>query len=69
MDFMDNQNAQLIFLCLAVFRIYLEVIGFNFNQLPLTKAVVGQNAKSFHRLGLVLSVGYIIVTAPGYLLG
>lgn len=67
-------NEGLIIFCLifAVFRIYLEVIGFDFSSLPITKAL-GKNSsegqlQKFHRKGLYLSIGYIVFFAPGILL-
>ncbi len=53
---------------LAAFRIYLEIIRFDFSCLPLTKKVIdgfGQRrASSIHKTGLILSVGYILLFAP-----
>lgn len=67
-----NQTTVLILLVLAVFRVYLELVKFNFAELPMTKALAertGQgNMKAFHRVGLILSVGYIVLFAPGYLI-
>ncbi|MCK5072673.1 MAG: hypothetical protein KAQ98_04550 [Bacteriovoracaceae bacterium] len=61
-----------ILLILATIRIYLEVIGFDFNELPLTKLVAGRAGAdfsgNFHKMGLVFSVGYIVFFAPFYLL-
>lgn len=58
-------------LALACFRVWLELVGFDFNRLPLTKAL-GQRiegaSQRFHRFGLWMSVGTIIFTAPGFLL-
>ena len=68
-------NEGLIIFCLmfAVLRIYLEVIGFDFNSLPITKALAQRNGDErltrFHRMGLYLSVGYIVFFAPSILLG
>ena len=68
-------NEGLIIFCLmfAVFRIYLEVIGFDFNSLPITKALGQRSGEErlvrFHRMGLYLSVGYIVFFAPSILLG
>jgi predicted transcriptional regulator len=66
-----NQVITVVFLCLAVFRVYLEVIGFDWNQLPLSKLMAKRNPEGmlkFHRMGLVFSIGYIVFTAPGFLL-
>ncbi|PIK15897.1 hypothetical protein [Halobacteriovorax sp. JY17] len=62
----SNQSVQIVFLALAVFRLYLEVVGFKFENLPIT-AKMG-NGKGFHRTGLYFSIGYIVFTAPGFLL-
>lgn len=53
---------------LAAFRIYLEIIGFDFLSLPLTKKVNQQRAVHFHRFGLIMSIGYILLFAPSVLL-
>jgi hypothetical protein len=56
-------------MCLAAFRIYLEIIGFNFSKLPLTKALSksssGESLERFHRMGLIFSIGFIVLFAPG----
>ena len=50
----------------AVFRVYLEIIKFDFSELPLTKGMFkeARDAKKFHRNGLYLSLGYIVLSAP-----
>jgi hypothetical protein len=62
----SNQWVNVFLLSLAMFRIYLEVIDFNFQKLPLTKNMFQNNEASFkfHRSGLYLSVGYILFWAP-----
>lgn len=67
MKYLDNQNLIYLCMCLASLRIYLEVTGFNFQKLPIT-AKMGQNGEKVHRVGLYLSVGYIILFAPNVLL-
>ncbi len=52
---------------MAVLRIYLEVINFKFSALPLTKAM-GQSGAKFHKMGLYISVGYVVLFAPQVLL-
>jgi hypothetical protein len=69
----DTSNQAIVTTCLilAVFRLYLEVIGYDFSQLPLTKLMSKnspQQGESFHKMGLYLSVGYILLFAPGLLL-
>jgi hypothetical protein len=66
-SFLDNDLLIVCCLCLAVFRIYLEVINFNFNKLPISKAMKLGNGK-FHRYGLYFSIGYFVLFAPSYLL-
>jgi hypothetical protein len=72
--FTDTGNSTLTFilLCLAVFRIYLEVIDFDFSSLPIGRQVAKvygqQHVGNFHRYGFYLSVGYLILFAPTYLL-
>ncbi len=62
----SNHTMQIVFLCLAVFRLYLEVVGFNFERLPITSKM--SNGRGFHRTGLFFSIGYIVFTAPSFLL-
>lgn len=66
--FLDNQTIILVCLVLSVFRIYLEVISFNFAELPLTKALPENIAKNFHKFGFYMSVGYFALFAPEFLL-
>ena len=55
-------------MCLAAFRIYLEIIGFDLLELPLTKALTRytpkENIARFHRVGLIFCVGFILLFAP-----
>lgn len=55
-------------MCLAVLRIYLEVIRFDFSKLPITAKLDEENQKKIHRTGLILSIGHIILFAPQILL-
>lgn len=64
----DSQTWILIFLALAVFRIYLEVIKFNLSQLPIAKVVGKDRADRFHRYGFYVSVGYFMLYGPSYLM-
>lgn len=67
-------NEGLIIFCLifASVRIYLEVIGFNFNTLPITNKLAKRSSEKqlqgFHKNGLYLSIGYILFFAPGIIL-
>ncbi len=58
-------------LALACFRVWLEIMGFDLNRLPLTK-LLGQQidgaSTRFHRFGLWMSIGTIVFTAPSFLL-
>lgn len=68
MDFLNDRTFILICLILAVGRVYLEVISFKFESLPLTSRIMKSNAQKFHRTGLYFSIGYIIFFAPTFLL-
>ena len=65
---MSNETFIVITLCLAVMRIYLELIKFDFERLPITKSVANKfgsyGMKGFHRTGLIFSVGYVLLFAP-----
>lgn len=67
-----NQVVVLVCLMLAVFRIYLEVMNFNFERLPLTRLMARgagqQSARQFHRLGFYCSVGYLLLFGPTFFL-
>ena len=66
-----NDWLNISLLILACFRVYLEVIQFDFKALPLTIGLFQgdeERAKKFHRHGLYLSLGYIIFSAPFTLL-
>jgi len=67
-----NQLFGLIALCLAVLRVYLELINFDWNRLPISKLMAKQSGEEyvqrFHRWGLIFSIGYIALMAPSMLL-
>lgn len=67
---LDGSNQELIVLCLilAVARVYLEIVRAPLAKLPLSNKLFGNRAQSFHRMGLYMSLGYIILFAPGLLL-
>lgn len=73
-DILMNPDQEVLIglMCLAAFRIYLEVIGFDFSSLPLTKALARnggeQQLQRFHRMGLFFSVGFILLFAPQLIL-
>lgn len=63
----SNQWLNIFLLVAAVMRVYLEIIKFDFASLPLTKGMFRGNtddARKFHRTGLYLSLGYIVLSAP-----
>ena len=63
----SNQWLNIFLLIAAVARVYLEIIKFNFTGLPLTKGMFKdrpEQAVKFHRTGLMLSLGYIVLSAP-----
>lgn len=65
---LSNDLGIFVCLCLAVFRVYVEVIDFKLSKLPLTKYFLKQKSSSFHQYGLYISVGYIVLFAPGLLI-
>lgn len=63
----SNQWLNIFLLIAAVIRVYLEIIKFDFTALPLTKGMFkgnAEDARKFHRTGLMLSLGYIVLSAP-----
>jgi hypothetical protein len=62
----SNQWLNIFLLFVAIFRVYLEIIQFDFSALPLTKGMFKEAdaARKFHRHGLYLSLGYIVLSAP-----
>lgn len=72
LDYSNNPTFIIVTLCLAVGRIWLEIIGFNFQKLPMTAKLSAANGedrlRKFHRMGLYFSVGYILFFAPGILM-
>ncbi len=71
-DFASNQSFIVITLCFAIIRIYLELISFKFDKLPMSKSMSQKYGKDhlnkFHRSGLIFSVGYVLLFAPPILL-
>lgn len=65
---LNNQTLTAVLLVLAAFRVYLEMIRFSFEELPLSKMLGEKRAKSFHRFGLILSLGFILFAAPQILM-
>jgi len=58
----------LIPLMLCGFRVYLELIKFDFAKLPITKSLGKDQAQNIHRFGLYISVGFILLFAPEFLM-
>jgi hypothetical protein len=67
-ELLTNQTFNLLLLSLAVLRIYLEVVGFQFSKLPLTSRLHPEQAQKFHKMGFYFSLGYFILFAPSYLI-
>jgi len=66
---MNDPWTVTICLAIAVLRIYLEVINFDFARLPVTgKMMAPDQAKRFHKMGFYFSLGYFITFAPELLL-
>ncbi len=74
-DLFDRNNESVVVGCLilATIRIYLEVIKFDFARLPISKKMAEyagrEKTDRIHRTGLYLSIGYIVLFSPQYLLG
>jgi len=66
----SNQWINSAMLMMALARVYLEIIKFDFTELPVTKGMfkTKEDAFKFHRNGLYLSLGYIVLSAPFTLL-
>lgn len=62
-SFLNSESFIFLCMCLAVFRIYLEVVSFKFAELPMTKKLGAQGEK-VHRYGLYMAIGYIVLFAP-----
>ena len=63
----SNQWLNIALLMVAMFRVYLEIIHFDFSALPLTKGMFKNDpdrARTFHRHGLYFCLGYIVLSAP-----
>lgn len=62
----SNQWINIALLLMALLRVYLEMIKFDFTELPVTKGMfrTKEEAFRFHRHGLYLSLGYIVLSAP-----
>jgi hypothetical protein len=67
-DFASNETFIVITLYFAVMRIYLELISFKFDKLPLTKLMSKRYGNTrltnIHKTGLIFSVGYVLLFAP-----
>ena len=67
---LDGQfdTLTLVLLTLSAWRIYLEMIRFDFMALPLSRRLAHiygrQNIDRFHRFGFILGVGYFVLHGP-----
>ena len=68
-EYTNNNMFIFVCLCLAVFRIYLEVIAYDFAKLPITSKMNKDHQKQVHKNGFYLSVGYLLLFGPTYFLG
>jgi len=64
-----NELLNAVLFCLAGLRIYLEIVGAPLAELPVSRMVFGERAKAFHRTGLFLAIGHVVLFAPTVLLG
>ena len=62
----SHQWLNIAMLIAAVLRVYLEIIKFDFAELPITKGIFKTKAEAqrFHKNGLYLCLGYIVLSAP-----
>ena len=67
-SFIDQRIFILLCLILSVIRIYLEVVGFDFANLPISKKLPKDKSKGFHKYGLYMSIGYFVLFAPSFLM-
>ena len=66
-DLGSNQWLNIFLLIAALLRGYLEIVKFDFASLPVTRGMFQgyeERARRFHRHGLFLSLGYIVLSAP-----
>lgn len=67
-DVYANNWLNVSLLIIACLRIYLEVIEFKFESLPITKGMMNsEQAIRFHRTGFYFCVGYVVLFAPSTL--
>ncbi len=67
----DYLNLFILTLCLL--RIYLEIIDFDFNKLPITNKLSAYYGKAyaqrFHKFGFYMGAGYFLLNLPNLLTG
>ena len=57
MTWMNDSWTITICLAIAVLRIYLEVVSFDFASLPVTARMMNpEQAKKFHKMGFYFSI-------------
>ncbi len=67
----ELESSRIVMLCLlslAVFRIYLEIVGFKLSSLPIGRAIGEEKSHRIHKMGLYFSIGYFVLFAPQFLL-
>lgn len=63
-SFLNNHFLILTCLILSAIRVYLEIIKFDFEKLPLTKKIKN---KKIHKVGFYLSLGNLFLFLPTYI--
>lgn len=67
-SFLDNNMLMLVFLCLAVLRIYIEILINTKYESSIVKVMREKAASKTHKMGLYFSVGYLLLMGPEYLM-
>ena len=67
----ELEMLELSLITLSVFRIYLEVLRFDFMKLPLSRRLAKcygrERIEQFHKFGFIMGVGYFLLHGPGLL--
>jgi hypothetical protein len=63
-EFLNDRTVLISCLILSSFRVYLEIIKFDFNSLPISSKFPNDIANRFHKTGLYLSIGMILLFTP-----
>jgi len=67
-NFFENQILISACLTLSVMRVLFEITKFNMINLPIAKRLPKQKVQSFHNWGFYISLGYIFLFSPAFLL-